>query len=149
LFPRIENTEKNKEKDKVSAKNPIKEEKIKMDNDNVKLESDIKPQIKYDDFAKLDLRVARVIAAKKVEKADKLLELRVDLGQEQRTIVAGVAQHYQPEDLLGKKIVILANLEPTKIRGIVSEGMLLAASDDQALEVLVLDKEVSPGGKVK
>ena len=108
-----------------------------------------KPRIKYDDFAKLDLRVARVIEAKKVEKADKLLQLRVDLGQEQRTIAAGVAQHYAPEELLGKKVVLLANLEPSKIRGIVSEGMLLAASDEQGLEVLTLTKEVGLGAKVK
>ena len=117
--------------------------------EETKTVSEGKAQIKYDDFAKLDLRVARVIAAKKVEKTDKLLELRVDLGQEQRTIVAGVAGHYQPEDLLGKKVVLLANLEPTKIRGIVSEGMLLAASDEESLEVLILSKEVGLGGKVK
>jgi methionyl-tRNA synthetase len=146
LFPRIEITKDSEPQDKIIDK--YEEESLKVDDDN-QLEKNLKPLIKYEDFAKLDLRVAKVIEAKKVKKADKLLELKVDLGTEQRTIVAGVAEYYQPEELIGKKVVMLANLESTKIRGIVSEGMLLAASDDQGLEVLVLDKEIILGGKVK
>jgi methionyl-tRNA synthetase len=148
LFPRIESEEKLKDRAK-ETKGKTKEKNQSPEKEPVKDAENKTNTIKYEDFAKLDLRVARVIEAKKVEKADKLLELRVDLGQEQRTIVAGVAQHYRPEDLLGKKVVLLANLEPTKIRGIVSEGMLLAASDEECLEVLTLSKAVNPGGKVK
>jgi methionyl-tRNA synthetase len=168
LFPRIEFKDEAGDGSALAAEKAVKkgkkgdtsqavrEELPKVDNKPEKQEpvastekEEAKPRIKYDDFAKLDLRVARVIEAKKVEKADKLLQLRVDLGQEQRTIVAGVAQHYAPEELLGKKVVLLANLEPSKIRGIVSEGMLLAASDEQGLEVLTLTKEVGLGAKVK
>lgn len=107
-----------------------------------------KPTVSYEEFARLDLRVAQVVEARRVEKADRLLEIKVRLGEETRTIVAGIAQHYKPEDLLGKKIVLLANLEPAKIRGIQSQGMLLAASDDQRVEVLTLS-EVAVGSIVK
>ena len=107
-----------------------------------------KPTVSYADFARLDLRVAQVVEARRVEKADRLLEIKVRLGEETRTIVAGIAQHYAPEDLLGKKIVLLANLEPARIRGIQSQGMLLAASDDQRVEVLTLS-EVAVGSIVK
>lgn len=89
----------------------------------------VKPTITYDDFDKIDLRVAQIVDATPVENTDKLMELKVDLGFEQRTIVAGVKQHYAPEQLRGKLIVIVANLAPRKLKGIESHGMLLAASD--------------------
>lgn len=90
-----------------------------------------KSEITYDDFAKLDLRIATIIAAEKVEKADKLLKLQVDLGFEQRTIVSGIAQHFAPETLVGKQVVVVANLAPRKMRGIESQGMILLAEDGQ------------------
>jgi len=105
--------------------------------------------IDYEDFAKLDLRVAQVIACEKVEKADKLLKLEVQFGEERRTIVAGVAKYYSPEAMIGRKIVIVANLKPAKLRGIESQGMLLAASGDDKLEVITIQSDVPTGGKVK
>ena len=89
----------------------------------------IKDQIVYDDFAKLDLRVGTIVAAEKVEKADKLLKLQVDLGFEKRTIVSGIALHFAPNDIIGKQVVVVANLAPRKMRGIESNGMILMAED--------------------
>ncbi|HBG22461.1 MAG TPA: methionine--tRNA ligase subunit beta, partial [Peptococcaceae bacterium] len=89
----------------------------------------IKPQISIDDFAKVDLRVALVKEAEKVKGADRLLKLQLDLGSETRTVVAGVAQHYTPESLVGKQVIVVANLAPVKLRGVISSGMILAASE--------------------
>jgi methionyl-tRNA synthetase len=91
--------------------------------------ADLRPQIQYDDFAKLDLRVGTITAAEKVPKADKLLKLQVDLGFETRTIVSGISQHFAPENIIGKQVVIVANLAPRKMRGIESNGMILMAED--------------------
>ena len=106
--------------------------------------------ITIDDFAKVELKVAEVIACEKMEKADKLLILKVKIGEEERTIVSGIAQHYAPEDLVGKKVVVVANLKPTKLRGTLSQGMILAASDkgDNLVEVLTVDN-ISSGNRVK
>lgn len=108
-----------------------------------------KQEVSIEDFARLDLRVVEVIAAEKMPKADKLLVLKVRLGEEERTVVAGIAQHYAPEDLIGKKVVIVANLKPTKLRGVMSQGMILAASDEQHVEVLTVTKDIAPGNRVK
>jgi methionyl-tRNA synthetase len=89
----------------------------------------VKPIIQYDDFAKLDLRVGKIVAAAKVEKADKLLKLFIDLGFETRTIVSGIALHFKPEEIVGKQVVVVANLAPRKMRGIESNGMILMAED--------------------
>lgn len=108
----------------------------------------IKPEIQYDDFVKLDLRVALVIQAEKVPKADKLLKLTVDLGFEKRQIVAGMAQHYTPEEITGKKIIIVANLAPRKLRGVESYGMLMAATSGNDVILLTVDKDALPGSKI-
>ncbi|WP_153797974.1 methionine--tRNA ligase [Foetidibacter luteolus] len=89
----------------------------------------LKPVIVYDDFAKIDLRVGKITAAEKVEKADKLLKLTIDLGFETRTIVSGIALHFKPEDIVGKQVTVVANLAPRKMRGIESNGMILMAED--------------------
>ena len=89
----------------------------------------IKPTIQYDDFAKLDLRIGKILSAEKVEKADKLLKLEIDLGFETRTIVSGIALHFKPEEIVGKQVVVVANLAPRKMRGIESNGMILMAED--------------------
>ncbi len=104
-----------------------------------------------DDFRRIDLRVAEVIAAEALPKSKKLLKLTVSLGHEQRTILAGIAQHYAPADLVGKKVVVVANLEPAKLMGLESQGMVLAGStdDDGALAVLVLDRDLPAGAKVR
>ncbi len=104
--------------------------------------------INFEDFKKLDLRVAKILEAERVPETDKLLKLRLDLGGEERQIVSGIAGEYAPEDLIGKEIVIVANLEPRLFKGIESQGMLLAASGDGAISLLKPDKEVPPGSPV-
>jgi methionyl-tRNA synthetase len=105
--------------------------------------------IAYDDFAKLELRIAKVLAAEKVPKADKLVKLSIDAGDpEPRTIVAGIALRYEPQDLVGKRIVLLANLAPRTLRGIESRGMLLAATHDGRPCVLTVEDDVPPGTRV-
>jgi len=106
------------------------------------------PEITIEDFAKMDLRVVKVLAAEKVAKADKLLKLTVDLGTEERTIISGIAKHYAPEELIGKDVVMIINLKPAKIRGIESRGMVLAASCGEKLS-LVTAADMMPGSRVK
>lgn len=106
-------------------------------------------EVDIDYFSKVDLRVVNVLAAERVPKADRLLKLQVALGPERRTIVAGIAQHYEPEELVGKQVVIVANLKPAKIRGIESQGMVLAASDEKGLAVLTPQRPVEAGSKAK
>jgi len=106
-------------------------------------------RIDYADFAKLQLRTAVIISAEKVDGTDKLLKLQIDLGTEKRQIVAGIAKYYKPEDLIGKKIVVLANLKPAKIRGVESNGMLLAASQGDTLKIVTLEGEIPAGAPVK
>ena len=105
--------------------------------------AEAKEEIGIEDFARVQLRVARVLAAEKVEKADKLLKLRLDVGREERTVVSGIAQWYQPADLVDRRVVLVANLKPAKLRGIVSQGMILAADDGEGNLVLV-----EPGGDI-
>ena len=107
-------------------------------------------EISIDDFSKIDLRVAVVIAAEAVEKADKLLKLTVDLGGEERTVVSGIRQWFAPEDLVGRRVVVVANLKPVKLRGIVSHGMILAAEDEHGnLDVIGPKLELPGGTKVR
>lgn len=106
------------------------------------------PEISIDDFAKMDLRVVKVLAAEKVLKADKLLKLEVDLGGEVRTIVSGIAKHYRPEELVGQSVLMIVNLKPATIRGIESRGMVLAASGDEKLAVVTVP-DMPAGSKVK
>jgi methionine--tRNA ligase beta chain len=101
--------------------------------------------IRFEDFQKIDLRVGKVLEAEKVEGSEKLLKLIVDLGSEKRQLVAGIAKYYNPEDLIGKEIVVVANLEPKKLMGIESQGMLLAANVDGEPVILIPEKEVPPG----
>jgi len=112
-----------------------------------------KPQtahITYDDFAKLELRVGKVLQAAAVPKKDKLLHLQVDLGEAKpRSIVAGIATAYKPEALVGKQVLVVANLAPRKLAGLVSEGMILAAGDEEILGLSALDRDVPPGTRVR
>lgn len=106
--------------------------------------------IDYADFAKVQLRTARILEAERVQDADKLLRLQIDLGDERRQIVAGIAQHYEPASLVGKTVVIVANLKPATIRGIESKGMLLAASTGETLRIVTVEGvDLPPGSKVK
>ena len=106
-------------------------------------------RISIDEFQKIDLRVALVLAAEAVPKSKKLLKLRVSLGTEERTVLAGIAEHYAPADLVGKKVVVVANLAPAKLMGIESQGMVLAGEGGQGLGVVTPDRDLPPGSKVK
>ena len=107
-------------------------------------------RISIDDFMKVDLRVARVLEAEAVPKSKKLLKLKVDTGSDQRTIVAGIAEAYQPEQLVGRTIIIVANLQPAKLMGVESHGMVLAASPEGGKPALIwLDEPVVPGTRVR
>ncbi len=104
--------------------------------------------ITIDDFKKIELKVARVISAERVEGSEKLLKLEVDLGDEKRQIVSGIAKSYNPEDLVGKEIIIVANLEPRSLMGLESQGMVLAAGSEAGPVLLIPEKEVAPGTKI-
>ncbi|MCK5204479.1 MAG: methionine--tRNA ligase subunit beta, partial [Desulfobacterales bacterium] len=108
----------------------------------------IKPEITLDEFSRIDLRVATVVHAEQIPKAKKLLKLEVDMGQK-RTLVAGIAEKYSPEDLIGKQVIIVANLEPAKLMGVVSNGMVIAAVDDSGPTLATLEKPVAPGTPLK
>jgi methionyl-tRNA synthetase len=117
-----------------AAENPLKE---------------LKPEIVFDDFAKLDIRVGKVLKAEKMEKSNKLLKLLVDTGIDQRTILSGIALHYSPEEMVGKQVTLIANLAPRKMMGIESQGMILMAEDkDGKLKLVQPVEEVRPGSQV-
>lgn len=144
MFPRIDAEKKLEELEK------IKEEMAAKSAPKVEI-TPIKEEITIDDFAKLDFRVVKVLECEKVKKADKLLKLTVELGGDTRTIVSGIAKHYKPEDLIGKNVILVANLKPAKLRGIESHGMILAAStsDDSVLELPMLSDDVHTGSEVR
>ena len=104
--------------------------------------------INFDDFKKLEMRVGKINTAAKVEKSDKLLVLEVDMGEEKRQIVSGIAEFYQPEDLIGMLVVVLVNLEPRKIMGLQSEGMILAAEQGDEVALITPGKEIAPGARI-
>jgi len=140
IFPRID-TRSNKEKaaDKgMEGREDLKVEPLELEE-----------EIAINDFSKVDLRVAEVLKAEKVKNADKLLKLELDLGAEKRTVVAGIAQHYKPEELVGKKVILVANLKPARLKGITSQGMILAAQGGGSLGVITLDRDVPVGARVK
>lgn len=153
LFPRIEVTEAGETVIAATKKTAAKA--IKAEAPKVEAKKEAKPaaaaagEITIDDFAKIDLRVATVVAAERVPKTDKLIKLQVKIGDEERTIVSGIAQHYEPENLIGKNVIVIANLKPAKLRGIESRGMVLAASDDEGNLVLADAPGIASGSKVK
>jgi methionyl-tRNA synthetase len=135
LFRKIEDEEITTQVEKLKAgliKSTVTQmEEKKIDTSAKKSEvTDQKSEIVFDDFAKIDLKVGTILAAEKVEKADKLLKLEVDLGFEKRTIVSGIALHFKPEDIVGKQVTVVVNLAPRKMRGIESNGMILMAEDN-------------------
>ena len=124
LIAKVEDEEIQKQIDKLAA--------TKLENQAKDSDVKIKPMIEFEDFQKLDMRTGTILEASKVEGADKLLQLTVDLGFEKRTIVSGVADHYKAEDIIGQQVTVLINLKPRKIRGVESQGMILMAEDDAA-----------------
>lgn len=145
LFPRIEI-----EEEKLEAKKEVKENK-KAKKEEPKAPEKAKENedgmIGIEDFSKIDLRVVEILAAEPVPKTDKLMKIQVSLGDEERTVVSGIAKHYKPEDLIGKHVVLVANLKPAKLRGVMSHGMLLAASKGDELQIVETTMPV--GSKVK
>ncbi|MGW8195468.1 MAG: methionine--tRNA ligase subunit beta [Desulforhopalus sp.] len=137
LFPRID---KNKSAPAVQKKEVI-------NGNDTKLQSEA-GLVNFDDFKNLDLRVAEITGAEKIPKSDRLLKLTV-MAPEERTIVAGIAEYYQPEELMGRQVIMVANLKPAKLMGVTSHGMILAARDKQgALTLSSLADKVTPGSKV-
>lgn len=105
--------------------------------------------ITYDDFTKLELKVATILSAEQITGSDKLLKLRVSLGEEERQIIAGLGKSYEPESLIGRQIIIIANLEPRTLMGLESQGMLLAADSPDGPIIISPNQEVAPGAKIK
>jgi methionyl-tRNA synthetase len=148
LFRKIEDEEISIQLEKLKAGltvNPSNENEEKSE----KITEPLKAEIQFDDFAKIDLRTGVILSAQKVPKADKLLQLEVDLGFEKRTILSGIAMHFQPEEIIGKQVVVVANLTPRKMRGIDSNGMILMAEDEQGkLHFVQPENRISGGNKV-
>lgn len=136
LFPRIDIEKELEELEKM-------QESSENDDENLPLE--LKPEIIYDDFDKIDLRVGEIIKAEKHPKADKLLVFQVKMGTEKRQIISGVAEHFTPDEMLGKKVAVVANLKPRKLRGLESKGMILFADNGDKLELVKTD---APDGEV-
>lgn len=136
IFPRIDVEAKLDELEQIRlASLPTQEKKREV--------PPMKEEITIDDFDKIDLRVAKIISADKIKGAKKLLKFKVDLNGEERQIVSGIAEHYSPEDLIGKSVIVVANLKPVTLRGELSQGMILAAADDEALEVVQINNILS------
>ncbi|MFY9176534.1 MAG: methionine--tRNA ligase [Caldicoprobacterales bacterium] len=153
IFPRLDVEKELEDLEKTLPTESQKEDKSKESSKekegDQKKDTEEKAEITIDDFAKLDLRVARVMAAEKVEKSDRLLKLQLKVGDETRQVVSGIAEHYSAEELVGKDLILVANLKPVKLRGNLSQGMILAASnEDGKLSLVTVDKEIEPGSTV-
>jgi len=147
IFPRLEIEEEvNFIKEKMGSSAPKVQEEKKNDREE---KPDRKPEITIDDFMKVELRVAQVLHAEPVKKADKLLKLQLDLGYEKRQVVSGIAEFYKPEELIGRKLICVANLKPVKLRGELSQGMILAGKKDGVLSLAAVDQSLPNGALVK
>ncbi|MCA6453194.1 MAG: methionine--tRNA ligase subunit beta, partial [Chitinophagaceae bacterium] len=155
LFRKIEDSEITYQVEKLKAAAVNRESSVASVPVTAKVEEPkaasgpVKPEIVFDDFAKIDLKVGKIVSAEKVEKADKLLKLSVDLGFETRTIVSGIAMHFAPEEIVGKQVTVVTNLAPRKMRGIESNGMILMAEDANGkLHFINPETEINPGAGV-
>jgi methionyl-tRNA synthetase len=156
IFPRIDlekelaSLEK-EQTEKMVQKADIKEEKTAPAKANTQADAGIDTGIiTYDDFMKTSLRVAKVLDCVPVEKSDKLLKLTLDVGQETRQVVSGISKWYKPEQLIGKKVIMVANLKPAKLRGVESQGMILAADNgEDDVRVVFMDDDINPGSVVR
>ena len=148
IFPRLEVEKEDAPKEEKKEKKNKEKQQKKQEKEAAKEDKkEAEGVITIDDFNKVELRVGTILAAEKVENADKLLKFNVKIGEEERTIVSGIAKYYAPEDLIGKNVVVVANLKPVKLRGIESCGMLLCAKKDDALELITIDT-ITGGGTV-
>jgi methionyl-tRNA synthetase len=142
LFKKIEDSEIEKQAEKLTASREAQ--------NTTKNHKPVKESISYDDFMKMDIRIGTILEASKVEKADKLLKLLVDTGVDKRTVVSGIAEHFSPEEIIGKQVTVLLNLEPRKIRGIESQGMILMAEDAEGkLKFVQASEQINPGAEVR
>lgn len=149
LFRKIEDSEIMEQVEKLNAASVKKENSEQSAVSSEEKTIPVKPEIVFDDFAKIDLKVGTIVSAEKVEKADKLLKLQVDLGFETRTIVSGIAMHFKPEDIVGKQVTVVTNLAPRKMRGIESNGMILMAEDaNNKLHFINPEEKINPGSGV-
>lgn len=140
LFKKIEDEEMDAQIDKLKTNQMEKESPV----------AEGKANITFDDFQNMDIRTGKIISAEKIEKADKLLKLSVDLGNETRTIVSGIAEHYTPEELLGKVVSVIANLAPKRLKGVESQGMILMAEDKEGnLAFVSPEKNMGPGLEIR
>ncbi|KJR71215.1 methionine--tRNA ligase [Bacillus velezensis] len=145
LFPRLEAEEEVAYiKQKMQGTAPAKEKKAEEPQEAERL-----PEITFDQFMDTELRVAEVLSAEPVKKADRLLKLQIDLGFEQRQVVSGIAKHYTPDQLVGMKIICVTNLKPVKLRGELSQGMILAGESDGVLKVVAVDQSLPKGTRIK
>ncbi|MCM2535593.1 methionine--tRNA ligase [Neobacillus pocheonensis] len=143
IFPRLEMADEVEFiKTKMQGSTPVVEEKKEE-------HPEVLGEIAIDEFLKIDLRVAEVIQAEPIKKADKLLKLQLDLGYEKRQVVSGIAEYYKPEELVGRKVICITNLKPVKLRGELSQGMILAGSKDGSLSLATVDQSLPNGAKVK
>lgn len=142
----IQNAKVKSQKDTPEMENntPVTQETVTNSNNSAVPEQ--KPEITIDDFMKMDLRAGTITHAEKVEKADKLLKLEIDLGFEKRTVVSGIALHYSPEEIIGKQVTVVANLAPRKMRGIESRGMILMAQNDEGKLIFVSPLNTATNG---
>lgn len=142
LFEKIEDDAIEKQLNKLHRQKPAEA--------NVNTAAPQKPSVSYDDFSRMDIRVGTIVHAEKVPKTKKLLKLTIDTGIDQRTVVSGIAEYFEPENIIGRQVCLLANLEPREIKGIVSHGMILMAEDkDGRLEFVAPSTTVTPGSSVK
>lgn len=148
LFRKMEDAEVSEQVEKLKNKSKrlMEEQAKKTDTAPAETAEKVKATINFDDFAKIDLKTGTITAAEKVEKADKLLKLEVDLGFEKRTIVSGIALHFEPAAIIGKKVVVVTNLAPRKMRGIESNGMILMAEDSDGKLTFISAAENTANG---
>ncbi|HHY75083.1 MAG TPA: methionine--tRNA ligase [Bacillus bacterium] len=151
IFPRLE-AEKEVAAIKQDMQPPAQAQQTEANSAKASKDEDAVPEVEeitIDDFMKVELRVAEVIKAEKIKKADKLLRLQLDLGFEKRQVVSGIAEYYSPEELAGQKVICVTNLKPVKLRGELSQGMILAGKDDGKLKLASIDASIPNGTKIK
>ncbi len=155
LFSKLDNAVIQQQVDKLEKGHTLRKAATQPEEKPVEGEKDkkvqneiLKPEITFDEFSKIDLRAGTILHAEKIKKADKLLKLTIDLGFEERTIVSGLAKHFKPEDIVGKQVTVVVNLAPRKMRGVVSQGMILMASEEDKLIFINPDEETAPGSAI-
>ncbi|RKX67519.1 methionine--tRNA ligase [candidate division TA06 bacterium] len=145
LYKKIDDKTIRREEDKLMDENKTNETDMK----NKEKNTEKKEYVKIDDVLKLGLKVAEILEAERVENTDKLIKMKIKIGEEERQIIAGIAMSYSPDEIIGKKIVVVSNMKPAKIRGIESNGMLLAASNGATLSLITVDREIDSGSSIK